>query len=183
MALTPEQQALAGNLTNHQKANTKRPRGAQSTFTQEKADEVVMRVSNGEPLAPVLREMKIGVTTWYDWVNARPELAEAIARARLLGFDVIADECLEIADDARNDWMERQGDDGDAGYVLNGEHVQRSKLRIETRLKLLAKWDPKRYGDRVTTDHTSTDGSMSPKPVVVVSELTDEQLAKLVAEG
>lgn len=32
-------------------------------------------------------------------------------------------------------------------------------------------------------DHTSTDGSMSPKPVVVVSDLTDEQLAKLVAEG
>lgn len=141
----------------------KRSRGALSTFTQEKADEVVKRVSNGEPLAPVLREMQIGVTTWYDWVNARPELAEAIARARLLGFDVIAEECLEIADDARNDWMERRGEDGDAGYVLNGEHVQRSKLRIETRLKLLAKWDPKRYGDRVTTDLTSSDGSMSPK--------------------
>jgi hypothetical protein len=32
---------------------------------------------------------------------------------------------------------------------LNSEHIQRSKLRIETRLKLLAKWNPKKYGERV----------------------------------
>lgn len=148
--------------TTTEKEQQKRPRGAQTTFTQEKADEVVKLVSEGRPLAPVLREMKIGVTTWYDWVKARPSLAEAIARARLLGFDVIAEECLEIADDARNDWMERHGEEGEVSVVLNSEHVQRSKLRIETRLKLLAKWDPKRYGERVTTDHTTSDGSMSP---------------------
>lgn len=46
-------------------------------------------------------------------------------------------------------------------------------------------WAKTRMGWRETQDvnHTSTDGSMSPKPVVVVSDLTDEQLAKLVAEG
>ena len=33
-------------------------------------------------------------------------------------------------------------------YKLNGEHVQRSKLRIETRLKLLACWNPSKYGNK-----------------------------------
>ena len=27
--------------------------------------------------------------------------------------------------------------------------IQRAKLRIDTRLKLLSKWDPKRYGDKL----------------------------------
>ncbi|HXD37446.1 MAG TPA: hypothetical protein VN624_12375, partial [Rhodanobacter sp.] len=30
------------------------------------------------------------------------------------------------------------------------------KLRIDTRLKLLAKWDPKRYGDKQQLEHSGT---------------------------
>jgi hypothetical protein len=65
-----------------------------------------------------------------------------------MGYDAMAEECLDIADDASNDWMERLDDKGrPVGWVVNGEHVQRSKLRIETRLKLLAKFNPSKYGD------------------------------------
>jgi hypothetical protein len=37
----------------------------------------------------------------------------------------------------------------DGREQLDREHVQRSKLRIETRLKLLAKWNPKKWGDKL----------------------------------
>ena len=87
--------------------------------------------------------------TVKDWIDGKPEVSADIARAREEGFDVIAASTLEIADDARNDYMEAVGEDDAASYRLNSEHIQRSKLRIETRLKLLAKWDPKRYGDRL----------------------------------
>lgn len=148
--------------------------GRPSTFTQEKADEICERVSKGEPLAPICRDMGIGVTTWYDWLKERPELVESIARARLLGFDAIADECLEIADNATNDWMEKRArEDESLGYQLNGEHVQRSKLRIETRLKLLAKWDPKRYGEKLAL------GGADDLPPI--KSMTDEELAARVA--
>lgn len=84
------------------------------------------------------------------WRKDDEDFRARIARARDDGFDALAEECLEIADDASNDWMERQDDDGNAiGWRVNGDHVTRSRLRIETRLKLLAKWDPKRYGDHV----------------------------------
>lgn len=86
--------------------------------------------------------------TVYDWLGANLEFAARFARARSLGEDAIAEEALEIADDARNDWMQRN-DAENVGYSLNGEHVQRSKLRIETRLKLLAKWNPKKWGEKV----------------------------------
>lgn len=55
--------------------------------------------------------------------------------------------------------MERLGKDGQpVGWMLNGDHVQRSKLRIETRLKLLAKWNPKKWGDKLDLNHAGKDG-------------------------
>ena len=87
-------------------------------------------------------------TTIFDWAKADPEITQRIAHARELGFDRIAEDCLQIADDATSDYKATP-----TGKVLDAEHVQRSKLRIETRLKLLAKWDPKRYGDRQVIEH------------------------------
>lgn len=43
----------------------------------------------------------------------------------------------------------KKGKDGKEYEGIDTEHIQRSKLRVETRLKLLAKWNPKRYGDRI----------------------------------
>lgn len=68
------------------------------------------------------------------------------ARARRIGFDEIAEEGLEIIDDGSNDYIEREKD-GVPEIVLDREHIQRSKLRFEGRMKLLAVWDPRRYGD------------------------------------
>ncbi len=44
--------------------------------------------------------------------------------------------------------MERQGEKKSEGWQLNGEHVQRSRLRVDTRKWFLSKLAPKRYGDR-----------------------------------
>lgn len=97
----------------------------------------------------------------YNWLNADDNFAQRFARAREIGHDVIAEEALAIADDASNDWMEQlDSDDQPVGWKLNGDHVQRSKLRIETRLKLLAKWNPKRYGDKLEL------GSDPEKPII-----------------
>lgn len=82
--------------------------------------------------------------TVRNWSESEPDISVRIARAREDGEDRLAAECLEIADDSTNDYIETKH-----GPQLNAEHVQRSKLRIETRLKLLAKWNPKKYGDRL----------------------------------
>lgn len=137
--------------------------GRHSTFTQEKADEICARLSKGEPLAQICRDERMpGVVTVHSWKLASAHFAESIARARELGFDAIAEDCLEIADDSKNDYLDKLADDGDEQAVkaraFDSEHVQRSKLRIETRLKLLAKWDPKRYGEKVTAEHSGPNG-------------------------
>lgn len=127
---------------------------SESYSTEERAEierRVIEGLSKGIPLAVLCREEGMpDRVTIYRWRDDDEVLAQRIARAREAGFDAIAEEAMEIADDGRNDWVMRYGEDEDenVGWRLNGEHVQRSKLRIETRLKLLAKWDPKRYGDK-----------------------------------
>jgi hypothetical protein len=95
--------------------------------------------------------------TVYDWMASNAGFAARIAHARALGYDAIAEECLEIADDTSCD-TRVIGHDESEREAADTEWIGRSKLRIETRLKLLAKWDPKRYGDKVTTEHTGSVG-------------------------
>jgi len=132
---------------------TKRPRGRPTVYTPDKADEIIERISKGETLRAICRDEHMpGWVTVYRWRESVPNFAERLARAREDGEEAIAQECMEIADSAKNDWMETHGQD-DVGYKLNGEHVQRSKLRIETRLKLLAIWNPKKWGAKVDLNH------------------------------
>jgi hypothetical protein len=71
-------------------------------------------------------------------------------RARELQIEMMEDELLEIADDANNDWMERHDKDGNSiGWTVNGEHIQRSRARIDTRKWIMSKRAPKKYGDRI----------------------------------
>lgn len=80
--------------------------------------------------------------TVSDWKAAHPAFAADFACARDEGYDAIAVDCLDIADDSDRDTIV-----GEHGPKADSEWIARSRLRVDTRLKLLAKWDPKRYGD------------------------------------
>lgn len=117
--------------------------------------DVVERLQQGEPLTHICRTANYpNPSTIWRWAEENETFMQDIARARLAGFDVIAEDCLNIADDNSKDI--RYTTDG--AEVTNPDVIQRAKLRIETRLKLLAKWDPKRYGERVTNENVGQDG-------------------------
>jgi hypothetical protein len=61
----------------------------------------------------------------------------------------MADEILDIADDGSNDYMAITRKDESEAWQLNGEHIQRSRLRVDTRKWLMAKMKPKVYGDKL----------------------------------
>src|SRR5688572_10546566 len=113
--------------------------GRQTTYTQDAADEICARLSDGEALAQICRDEHMpAVRTVSDWKKEHPAFAAAFACAREDGFDALAAQCLAIAEDGSRDVT--VGEDGKTS--VDYELVQRSKLRIDTRLKLLAKWDP-----------------------------------------
>jgi hypothetical protein len=122
--------------------------GRPSKFTPELFAEIVDRVSDGEPLAQVCRDSHMpGLRTVYDWMAKDEALSARFARAREAGFDMIAQEALRIADTPLEGVETEESEAGKK--TKRGDMLGHRKLQIETRLKLLAKWDPKRYGDRV----------------------------------
>lgn len=117
-----------------------------SIRTPEIEQEIIERLSKGEPMAVICRDEGMpSVSTVRNWQNEDASFAASIARAREDGFDAIAADCLEIADETGRDT--RVGQNGEE--QADGEWISRSRLRVETRLKLLAKWDPKRYGELI----------------------------------
>ncbi|MBA0225191.1 terminase [Stenotrophomonas maltophilia] len=136
---------------------------------------IVERLSEGEPLAQICRDEGMpAARTVREWQQTDETVSAAIARAREEGFDAIAAECLRIADTPMPCKIEKRellgvlkhkDEDGkeqsvalpEAELVVTEERTEdmlgHRKLQIETRLKLLAKWDPKRYGNLQTVEH------------------------------
>lgn len=140
------------------KAAATKPRGRPSTYDAAKASTICDRLSKGEPLAEICRiEGMPPVRTVSQWKADHPTFAADFARARDEGYDAIAAECLKIADATENDTV-MVGTGEHEREAANTEWISRSKLRVETRLKLLAKWDPKRYGEKIQTEHSGEIG-------------------------
>ena len=117
----------------------KLPVGRPSAYTPELAEEILLRLSNGEPLAVICRDDHMPCAdTVREWGRKDAEFSLAYARARATGFDTIA-------------WRARQtlrGKTAEAGGESTGD-VQRDKAIADFDLKLLSKWDPKRYGEKI----------------------------------
>ena len=145
--------------------------GRPSKYTDDIAKEICIRLSEGVPLREICRSP--GMPDWstvYNWMNANENISQSIARAREIGADAIAAESLQIVD-ARPE-RTAQGSI-DAGSVAH------AKLRAEHRLKLLAKWHPKKYGDRLDTTLSGPDGGPVQVAAVNLRGLSDEDLATM----
>ncbi len=108
-------------------------------------DAIIDGISRGITMKELCRDLKIAYATVYTWMEDEA-FATRMARARALGFDALVDEMIEIADDSRNDWMVRKDAKADAPPMRNPESVARSRLRIETRMRILSRWYPSRFG-------------------------------------
>lgn len=134
--------------------------GRPSDFSAEIAKEICAKLAEGRTLRDVCRDdgmpSESTVRTWA--LDDREGFSAQYTRAREIGYMSMADELMEVADDGSNDWMERKDEDGQSTYVLNGEHVQRSRLRVDTRKWMLSKALPKVFGDKITQEHTGPNG-------------------------
>lgn len=83
-------------------------------------------------------------STIYLWRLKHPEFSDQYAQAKLKQADLMAEECLEISDDAYNDTIMN----ADGHEVPNSAAIARARLRIDTRKWLASKLLPKQYGDR-----------------------------------
>jgi len=153
----------------------KHPGGRPTKYTQELADEICSQLSDGDSMRTVCKpETMPDKATLFRWIRTREEFRDQYTRAKYESADALTDEMLDIADDASNDWMERHDkDDKKTGWQLNGDHVQRSRLRIETRKWLASKLKPKKYGERI---HQKISGDEANPLTIIINELSGKTL-------
>jgi hypothetical protein len=146
----------------------KKPVGRPRVLTQALKTEICERIAEGETLREICRSEHIpSRSVIHKELLDDQSFADQYARARELQLDMMEDELLEIADDASNDWMERHDKEGNSiGCVINGEHIQRSRARIDTRKWIMSKRAPKKYGERVTQEIGAQGSTAVAFPVV-----------------
>lgn len=136
-------------------ARTPRPRGRPSKFTPELGQRICKELVEKRSLLRVCAQADIPhFSTVYDWENkgieegkvektaksALAQFSRAFARAKKMQAHALMMDCMDIADDGSNDWQETE-----FGVRLNNEHVSRSKLRVDTRMKLAERLNPEEY--------------------------------------
>jgi len=138
--------------------------------------QICERLAKGETLTSICSDLGVTRQTVNAWRRDDENIANQIQAARDDGYDAIADECLDIADNTQEgvEVVERGG----KKEYHHGDMLGHRKLRIETRLKLLAKWDPKRYGEK---QHHELSGGLTVKRSP--HDLTDDELAAIAAAG
>jgi hypothetical protein len=119
-------------------------------ISQEVRDLICEQLADGKSLRETLKQDGMpAMSHVFRELAADKAFQEQYARAKEFGIERMADELLDISDDGRNDFMERDLGDGVVTQQLNSEHIQRSKLRVDTRKWLLSKLAPKKYGDKL----------------------------------
>jgi len=133
-----------------------KPIGRPSSFTPEIAQEICQKIGDGLSLRDICSEAGMPSRQAVNrWLHENENFRYQYAHARELQIQHYADEILQIANDGRNDWMIREdAKTGHQSTVPNTDHIQRSKLRVDTYKWLLGKLAPKVFGDKVEVEQT-----------------------------
>lgn len=117
-----------------------------STFSQQIAEKILDRISEGEMLIKICQEEEMPPRkTVYTWMTANPTFKEAYARARLAWADWWAERVLAISLDSSGDiFIDEAGK-----AVIDHANVQRARLQSDNIKWIVGKYAPRTYGDKV----------------------------------
>lgn len=117
------------------------------------AQDVIAGLLEGKSCRTSCKDVGVPLASFFRWVANDESLADQYARAREMLIEHMAEDLLQISDEAVATTA--------AGATDSGA-VAKQRLQVDTRKWLLSKLAPKKYGDKVEHDLKSSDGSMTP---------------------
>lgn len=133
------------------------PKTTPATATHHKAfeyDEAIFEeiieivATSAESIASICKRSDMpDKSTFFRWLYRMPTLRDKYMQAKELSALVDEDLMLSIADDGTNDYVEKERQNGTV-VLFDSEHVQRSRLRVDTRKWILERKQPKYYGSK-----------------------------------
>jgi transposase-like protein len=128
--------------------DTRRDTGRPSIFSQELADAIFERVATGQNLTEICQQDGMPhKATVYRWLAQHEEFRRQYATACEVRTDAWAEDLYEVAETAAPD------------------DTARARLMVDTRKWLMAKMAPRKYGDKITNEHSGPDGGDIPLKV------------------
>lgn len=115
-----------------------RKTGRQSSVTQEVGAAICSDIASGKSLRECCRERSIALSSFFDALHARADLAEQYDRAREARGELLADEIITVADTA----------DAENAYAV--------KVRVDARKWCAARMCRRVYGDSSSVQVNAT---------------------------
>lgn len=160
-------------------------------FTIEKAKRVLDAISEGTTVTGIAKKLGFPrkyIYQWqgeqegrkFKWGGQEQDFKGHFARAKEMGFDAIADEAMDIADDFELVTVEETTESEKGFYRKTKclDTTEQRKLKIWTRLQLLAKWS-NRYSDKQKVELTGKDGGAIQSETKVVESMSTEELMRI----
>ena len=118
-------------------------------YSQEQIDlifsEILDDIERGMSLRSSLsKDNRPASDTFYIWLESNEDKSKRYARAAEKRADAIFEEILEISNHTEEDHTPFTG----------SNVIQRDRLKIDARKWMLAKMNPKKYGDSIKTEHS-----------------------------
>jgi transposase-like protein len=127
------------------------PAGRPTDYTEALAEEICLRLAEGESLVSICREEGMpGRATVFRWLQKYEAFRNQYARAKELMVESFAEEIIAIADDSSQDTITLPN----GSQRPNREWIARAKLRVNMRQWLMAKLMPKKYGEPAAEEHS-----------------------------
>lgn len=141
--------------------------GIPTTFTQEIADKIYEQLIEGRSLREICSDPDMPpestVRTWVS--DDREGFAAQYARARDLNADAEFDGIVALSDESPQFTPDGRVDPGWVSWQKN---------RIDARKWTLARKSPKKYGDKISNEHSGPNGAPLAPPVINVTFVDPE---------
>lgn len=91
-------------------------------------------------------------STVLRWLRNFPEFRVQYTQAREDLLEHWAEQIVDISDDNEKDTIVITNEDGSSQVKVDHDHINRSRLRVDTRKWLLSKLGAKKYGDKLNVE-------------------------------
>jgi hypothetical protein len=151
--------------------------GRPTKYTPEIGRAIAHDWAMGETRDQLSDKYAIPYDTLLNWERTFPEFKQQMDAAREIKAHRYADQVIEIADDKTQDWIELTTKAGSKSRIPNHELVQRSRLRVDIRMKMMERWAPQFYGQASRLELTGAGGGP-----ILLEQITLVAMRELEAE-
>jgi hypothetical protein len=142
------------------------PTGRPSSFNQDVANIICIRLAEGESLRSICKDDAMpSQVTVYSWLFKFPEFLKQYTHAREEQAETHADEIVAIADETPETTPVFDKEGNQIDIKLDSAYIQWQRQRIDARKWNASKQRPKKYGEKIV--HAGDDVN----PVVVENNM------------